>query len=133
MTIEKLRNLRGMISNIKALDEEIDKLYSPISSPNGRAGTGGTRSNVPGDPTARSAMKIIEMKEEIEKNREEMYELLKDVEKWLRELGPENAEIASIIRWHYILGYPWNITNLKVFGYKNYDNSRKMVERFFKK
>lgn len=131
MTIEKLKNLRGMISNVKALDEEIRALYSPISSPNGRVDSGGTRSNVPGDPTARSAMRIIEIRADLEVQREQMYALLQEVEKWLFTL--DDSELVSIIRWHYILGYSWNKTNIKVFGRNDYDVSRKRVHRYFEK
>lgn len=40
MTIEELEQYSGIVANIEAIREEIDVLYSPISSPNGHESIG---------------------------------------------------------------------------------------------
>ena len=62
MTIEDLEKYRGTISEMKALELEIDALYDVRKSPTGHEGTGSTG---PGDPTGRNAMRIIELKEKL--------------------------------------------------------------------
>lgn len=61
MTIETLEQYRGIMSEIKALELEIDALYDPRKSPNGRQQSGGPGS-APSDPTGKNAMRIIELR-----------------------------------------------------------------------
>ena len=109
---------------------EIQTLYTPISSPNGRE-TSGSFSSTPSDPTAHSAMRIIDLRETLAEQREAMYAMLEEIEEWL--ITCEDPEIVSIIRWHYLLGLNWKQTNMKVYGYPDYDRSRKKIVRFFRK
>ena len=57
MNIEKLEQYSGIAANIEALREEINALYTPISSPNGHTGEG--HGTTPGAPTERAAMRIL--------------------------------------------------------------------------
>jgi hypothetical protein len=129
MTIEKLEKYYGISSNIEAIDEEIRTLYNPVSSPNGKQGTGG--SNTPSNPTERSAMRIVQLKELLECQRQELYELVEEIERWLTTV--EDTEIVSIIRWHYLLKLNWRQTNLKVYGYPDYYYSRQKIIKYFEK
>ena len=129
MTIATLERYQGLASGVQAIEVEISTLYNPVRSPNGRESSG-SFSGTPSDPTAQSAMRIISLRETLEEQRESMYALLEEIEKWLSTC--ENPEIVSIIRWHYLLGLTWKQTNMKVYGYPDYDRSRKKVMRFFK-
>ena len=130
MTIEKLERYCAISAEIDAIDEEIQTLYNPVSSPNGRENIG-QRGNTPSNPTERSAFRIIMLKEKVEAKRESLYELLDEIETWLGTLT--DTEISAIIRWHYLLRLDWKRTNIKVYGYPNYDYSRKKISRYFQK
>ncbi len=100
MTIETLEQYRGIVEEIKALEMEIDALYDVRKSPNGKEDTG--NSTVPGNPTGRNAMRIIELKERLLAQQERWSEAALKIEHWLQSV--EDAEIRSIIRWRNILG-----------------------------
>lgn len=127
MNIETLERLYGLTSNIDAISEEIETLYNPVRSPVGN----GAHGSEPGNPTERSAMRIIRLKETLEADKAEQLELLEQVEHWLRAV--KESEIVSIIRWHYILHYNWKQTNNKVYGYPDYNYSRQKIIRYFQK
>lgn len=129
MTIDKLENYYGIASGLEAIEQEIATLYSPISSPNGR--TDGSYSTTPGDPTARTAMRIIQLREKLEHEHERLMELAEEIEQWL--ITVSDTEIVSIIRWHYLLRCNWRVTNLKVYGYPDYFYSRQKVIAYFKR
>ena len=130
MTIETLEGYRGIASGVEAIEMEISTLYNPVHSPNGHE-MSGSFGGSPSDPTAHSAMRIIHLKEALDEQRESMYALLEEIETWL--ITCEDPEVVSIIRWHYLLGLTWKQTNLKVYGYPDYDRSRKKIMRFFQK
>lgn len=129
MTKEKLEIYYGISSNIDAIEAEINTLYRPISSPNGRPGGG--RSSSPSSPTEQAALRIIRLRELLESEREKMYTLAEEIENWLTTV--DDTEIVAIIRWHYLMRLPWNRTNIKVYGYPDYSYSRKRIDRFFGK
>lgn len=129
MTIDKLEQYYGISSNIEAIEEEIQTLYNPVSSPNGRPMEG--HGNTPSNPTERNAMKIIHLKEQCEAERERMYAMLEEIEAWLPTVT--DTEIVSIIRWKYLLRLDWKRVNMKVYGYPSYDYSRKRLRRYFDK
>jgi hypothetical protein len=130
MTIETLEEYRGIASGVEAIEMEIQTLYNPISSPNGRE-MQGSFSGSPSDPTAHAAMRIISLRDKLDEERERMYATLENIERWL--MTCEDPEIVSIIRWHYLLGLDWRQTNKKVYGYPDYWRSRKKIVRFFEK
>lgn len=130
MTIETLEEYRGIASGVEAIEMEIQTLYNPISSPNGRE-MQGSFSGSPSDPTAHAAMRIISLREKLDEERERMYATLENIERWL--MTCEDPEIVSIIRWHYLLGLDWRQTNKKVYGYPDYWRARKKIVRFFEK
>lgn len=129
MTIDKLEQYYGISSGIEAIEQEIATLYNPISSPAGK--TDGSFSSTPGDPTARTAMRIIQLREKLEQERERLMDLAEEIEQWLTTVS--DTEIVSIIRWHYLLRCNWRVTNLKVYGYPDYFYSRQKVIAYFKR
>lgn len=128
MTIDKLEQYYGIAAEIDAIDKEIMTLYNPVSSPNGHTEPHGT---TPSNPTERGALRIIMLKEKAEAKRERLYDLLEEIETWLSTLT--DTEISAIIRWHYLLRLDWKRTNMKVYGYPDYDHSRKKISRYFQK
>ena len=132
MTIETLEKYRGISSNIKAIQDEIESLYIPIASPNGRINNAGFN-GTPGNPTEQAAFRIIKLKEMITDSVTKQSELLELIEDWIKEIELDEPEIAAIARYHYILGNNWKITNLKIYGYPDYHRARKKFFRYFGK
>lgn len=130
MTIELLEQYYFLSKNIEAIELDIRKLSKPIGSPNGRESIG-SRSLTPSDPTAQTAMQIIALKERLQDETDRMIRLKIEIEDWLS--GVDNAEIAAIVRWHYVHLKSWKITNLKVYGYPDYRYAKRKVERYFRK
>lgn len=126
MNRETLEQYYGIASNIEAIDWEITKLYNPVSSPQGRQGV---RGSTPSSPTEASAMRIIHLREMVEAERARLYALAEEIETWLTTC--DDKEITAIVRWHYLLRLNWSRTNIKVYGYPDYDYSRKKIERYF--
>lgn len=129
MTIEMLEQYYGIVSNIRAIDEDIKHLYSPISSPNGRPQDG--HSNTPSAPTERSAMRIIALKDQMEAERERMEQMRDEIEQWLSTC--DDAEICAIVRWRFIHRKNWSEVNKQVYGYPSYNYSRRKCIRYFEK
>lgn len=124
MTIERLETYRGLKAERDAIIQQINELSKPVNAIN-QSQSPKQRSNSVSNPTERIALKIIELEEKAMRIEHEMNQ----IEAWIDEI--ENGELRAIIRWHYINGYNWNMTNIKVLGYSSYDTSRKKVERYF--
>lgn len=127
MTIEKLEQYYGIASNIEAIDQQIRTMYNSYSSPLGN--TSEIHSSTPGNPTERDALRIIQLKDNLEEERERLQNLAEEIEEWLTTVP--DMELVSIIRWHYLLRLDWKRTNIKVYGYPSYDYSRKKISRYF--
>jgi hypothetical protein len=83
MTLERLRQFRGIQKEVVELQREIDTLYFPISSPNGHAGMG---SSTPGDPTSQAVSRILKLQDRAEQLTNQLAEELEAIESWLDEL-----------------------------------------------
>ena len=129
MTIDKLEQYYGLASEIEAIEQEINQLYKPISSPNGRTDPGW--STTPRDPTNRSVMRIIQLRDKLEDEKTRLRNLAEEIENWLPTVT--DSEVRSIIRWHYLLRLDWKRTNMRVYGYPDYWYSRQRIHRFFDK
>jgi len=129
VTIETLEQYRGLMSEIKSMDAEINALYDVRKSPNGRE-PGGTGSG-PSAPTERAVARIMELQEKQSRKRAEWERAVHDIETWLDTV--EDADIRSIVRWHYVLGYNWKRTSREVFGTASYYRARKKIVRYFEK
>lgn len=127
MTIDRLRQFRGMQKEIDEIQREIDMLYFPISSPNGRSGTG--YSSVPGNPTERSVMLILKKQKEMEDLRDRLASELMVIEEWIESL--EDHELRAIIRAHYLLGDSWKRCTQRIMNYEYSDSAKQRVYRYF--
>lgn len=132
MDIEKLEMYSGTAANIEALKEEIEALYTPISSPNGHTGEG--HSSTPGAPTERAAMRVIQLKQNLEYQVEQMLNLREEIETWLSTV--ENPEIQAIVRWRYLIPAKsgklrtWENVNYQLYGYKDRRYCQKKLTRY---
>lgn len=128
MTIEKLENYKGLVAEMHSLSESIDSLYDTYRSPQ-LMSDGGSHSMSVGSPTESAVNKIVTLKLIYSKKIEAASDLLLEVENWLSQV--EDPEIRSIIRFHYVLGYSWQRTNVAVCGYPSYYSARKKIMRYF--
>ena len=128
MTIERLRQFRGIQKEVIELQREIDTLYFPISSPNGHTSMG---SSTPGDPTERAVNRIIQLQEKAEALTQQLAEELEDIEAWLDEL--DDHELRAIIRAHYLLGDSWSRCTQRILNYEFSDTAKMRVYRYFDK
>lgn len=132
MIRETLDEYYTISSRIDAIDEEIRRLYVPTYGGNkDNIGAGRTSAPEPGNPTERAALRIVSLRARLEAERERLYQLAEEIEDWLETV--EDPEIEAIIRWHYLLRCNWKTTNLKVYGYPDYDYCRKKIKRYFDK
>jgi hypothetical protein len=127
MTIEELESVRGMASEVQAIQNEIESLYTPICSPNGQSSGG--HSNTPSDPTERAVNRILEIRADLEKRIDDYTAEIKRVEEWVATLKDKN--LAAIIRYHYISGYDWIKTGSLVNDSYSDSLCRKKVRRYF--
>lgn len=129
MTIETLEQYYGTASAIEAINQQLRTMYATVHSP--APNPSGVHSTDPGDPTARTALRIIALKEQLELEQNRIMDLAEEIEGWL--LTCPDMEVVSIIRWHYLLRLNWKQTNQKVYGYPDYDYCRKKIQRYFQK
>ena len=60
VTISDLRDYRHLVKEIRLIDEELEWVYFPVASPNGKES--GTFSKDPGDPTVRAVKKAEKLR-----------------------------------------------------------------------
>jgi len=123
ISIEDLKEYRWTKQEIKSIEAEIESLYRPIHSPSGN--TSGSRSSLPGDPTASAVGRI----EYLKQRRDDLQKDINRVDTWL--LATKSRKVAAICRWHYVLGKTWDVTSYEVYGYYTKDTARHSIERFF--
>ena len=126
MTIERLRQFRGIQKEVIEIQREIDTLYFPISSPNGHQSMG---SSTPGDPTAQAVSRILKLQERAEQLTVTLADELEAIESWLDEL--DDHELRAIIRAHYLLGDSWSRCTQRILNYEFSDTAKKRVYRYF--
>ena len=126
MTIERLRQFRGIQKEVIELQREIDTLYFPISSPNGHQSMG---ASMPGNPTERAVNRIIQLQEKAEQLTVTLSQELEAIEAWLDEL--DDHELRAIIRAHYLLGDSWSRCTQRILNYEFSDTAKKRVYRYF--
>lgn len=133
MTREELEQYYTISARIDAIDREIRELYAPAlpttGAPKVDAGRASVRTSA--GPTERTALRVIALREQLEREREDLYALAERIEKWLETVN--DPEIEAIVRWHYLLRCNWRVTNLKVYGYPDYQYARARLLRYFKK
>ena len=140
MTIEMLKKYTHLISEISLIREEIESAYNPVTSPNGHEVIGAPGSH-DGDPTARAAALVIQLKEALIANYTEMLDLRIQIEKWITTI--HDPEISHIVRQHYIIGptltgprhraWTWADTCEAVYGYRDNRHARRKVTDYLKR
>ena len=131
MTLKELEQYCGILAETEAIKAEIRQLYNPVKSPNGRTLAG---SSTPSSPTETNAMHIISLKDQLAIRMALLEKKRQDIEEWVSTI--EDAEVAAIVRWRYIITpprgyrYTWAQVNLKVYGYKDYQYSMKKLKRY---
>ena len=126
MTPEELRRYRKVVVQIEALDAQIEAEYCNIQSPKfDKNDTGKLSATVPNSPVEQSLARI----EEFNRRRSALVEFKQYVDYWVREL--DDNYIASIITYHYLLGYKWDKTATLIHGESKGDTCRKAVQRYF--
>lgn len=130
MTLETLNRYAFIRSTIEAIEKDIDDLYNPVKSPNGRE-TIGSFGGSPSNQTERNALEAGELNDILEAKRKELLTLSIEIEEWLRTVT--DSEIEAIIRWRFKLCLTWRATSVRVYGYPNADRARKKIERYLKK
>lgn len=133
MTQKELEQYYTISARIDAIDQEIRELYAPQMATTGapRVDAGKASVHTAGSAVERNALRVIALREQLEREREELYALAERIENWLDTI--EDAEIEAIVRWHYLLRCNWRVTNLKVYGYPDYQYARSRLLRYFKK
>lgn len=126
MTLERLRQFRGIQKEKEEIQREIDTLYFPITSPNGHQGLG---SSTPGDPTAQAVSRILKLQEKAEQLTVTLAEELEAIEAWLEEL--DDHELRAIIRAHYLLGDTWKRCTQRILNYEYSESAKYRVYRYF--
>ena len=129
MTIDDLEELRYLISEIKAVQQEIEGMYNTYRSPSFEKI--GSSPQHAGDPTAEAVQKIMALQQKYNSMLTEMADRRDRVNSWL--VGIDDPEIRSIIRWHYLDGKSWKQTSRLVYGASSYYNARKKLMRWFGK
>ena len=127
MNIETLEQFRGMKAECDMIQAEIETLYNPVASPNGRTEQG--HGTTPGNPTEQAAFRIIERKRVLEQKQAEMLTRLAEVERWLDTVP--DAQMAALLRCYYILGNTWKATSIIIYGYPCPQRAHQKVHRYF--
>ena len=126
MTLDRLRQFRGIQKEVVEIQREIDTLYFPISSPNGHTGMG---SSTPGDPTSQAVSRILKLQDKAEALTQQLAEELEAIEQWLEEL--DDHELRAIIRAHYLLGDSWARCTQRILNYEYSESAKYRVYRYF--
>lgn len=129
MTIETLEQHRKLISEIKSMDAVINALYDTRKSPNGK--DPGGHGSGPSAPTEQAVDSILELKEKQKRTRKEWERGVQEIETWLNTVT--DADIRSIVRLRYVLGYSWKRTSREIYGTDSYYRASKKFYRFMEK
>ena len=129
MTIEELKQYRGLCADIDAIRAELNAAYEPIRSPTGNTNEG--HGTTPGNPTEKAVFKAMDIQERLFDQLKEQERIRLEIESWLMTI--KDPEITAIIRWKYIIGLSWKQTSLKVYGIGDYYRARNKLHVFFRK
>ena len=92
---------------------------------------GGSHGNTPSNPTQDSAFKILKEEEKLEQMQSEIAKRMIAIDNWLTTVS--DADIRTIIHWHYMLGLTWEQTSQKIYGVPSKFICQKKIVRYFKK
>ena len=132
ITLDDLRRYQDLKQNIASIEAEIQSLYYPVSSPSGSPIISGRSSvRLAGDPTAAAYSKIIERREKLEHMLAELQEMADRIYAFVDNMTDQH--MASILRYHFLIGLTWAQTSEKVYGYADPQVCRHAVRRYFRK
>ena len=110
VTIDDLYSYRNLCREINAIQFQINDTALAVRSPSFGGMPHGT---TPGDPTARAALKIIELEDDLKRKSNEMVDQAKQIEAWVD--STDNHEIRAIIRYHFLAGKTWRETSMAMY------------------
>ncbi|MCH3961266.1 MAG: hypothetical protein LKF53_02755 [Solobacterium sp.] len=126
MTKEKLESYVGLVKEINALQLQIKTLYRPIKSPTSSE----SHSSTPGDPTAKAADRILDLKFKVDQEIDALANQAKEIEDWL--ITVDNHDVTAIIRYHYISGMTWAEVDYAMYSGGDGSHSRRKFNKFMK-
>lgn len=128
MTEEMLKEILLKFNRVKELEFEMRMVYDTRKSISSihkvKFGSGKTS-----DPVSNAFNKMETLRADYEAA---LYDWLCDaecIEKWLHDCVPDTA-VSAVIRWHFLLGYSWKETSIKVFQKNNYFFAREVFYRY---
>ncbi len=128
MTLEQLENYRGLVAEVSLLSQQIENLYNTYHSPS--FSSSGSFNGEVKSPVEEAVKKIMLLDSEYLKKKNKMSDEALKIENWLNTV--DDAFIRACIRCHYMLGYTWKETTIKVYGNANDEqNSKRAVRRYF--
>jgi DNA-directed RNA polymerase specialized sigma24 family protein len=105
LTIEDLRNLRDLHSQINSLKGRIERLRGLLSSPASvRLSYAPRGSGTHSDPVGNGVVKLAEMEEELQQRIVELEEKIRRIEGEINALPPRER---AVIRARYVDGLDW--------------------------
>lgn len=128
VTLKDLEQYRALYTEMTAIDLQIKSLYNTYHSPSFSNEGGFSYSDKSNVEMAVSRIMELEEKFNIKKNN--LINKATNIEKWLETVSDQY--VRACIRYHYMLGYTWRETTIKVYGGNNNDqNSKRVVRRYF--
>lgn len=122
-TLEKFHR---KYEHIEELRELIKSKYDTRHTPSISVSLRSTR-DLSG-PTVKALERIEQLRKALEQAEDEYLTDYEEIEAWLRSIPDLN--IVAIIRWHFLLGYNWRETNIKVFKKHDYCFARARYLRY---
>lgn len=128
MTEEMLKEILLKFNRVKELEFELRMLYDTRKSVSSiqkvKFGSGKTS-----DPVSNAFHKMETVRADYEAALDDWLCDAERIEKWLHDCVPD-TEVSAITRWHFLLGYDWRHTNIKVFHRYDYQFARKVFYRY---
>lgn len=126
VTIDDLYAYRNLCKEINAIQFQINDTALAVRSPSLGGMPHGT---TPGDPTARAALRIIELEDDLNRKSNEMIDQAKQIETWIDSIN--DHEIRAIIRYHFLSGKTWRETALAMYGSTTRQTAQNVWKRWY--
>lgn len=131
VTLDDLRSYLDLRTAIRSLRDEIDTIEQGTYRPYDLIGSKRSRGHR-SDPTARKALKLIEVRERLQRQLDEYEQITDTIERWT--LTIDDQIVAHSVRQHYLNGRSWAQTGRLLYGSPSAgDSCRMAVQRYFEK
>lgn len=131
MTIQELNEFRVIRAEIRALDGQIKDLLILKTSGGNEVGAGRVSARMPTSQTEQNAIKLSELMEKLEREKERLLDFQIRVAAWMEEI--DDPEVKAIVRFRYILGMSWRQVNWEMGNRLDrqfaYHKLRRYIER----